>query len=191
MGVSVGERLGAGNEPGRVGFMVSRLPVTFLLLGLLWGGAAHAQFANRSIGLSLGYLDLNNAESVENGIPLGLNASLYIENGFDLTLNFQVMLLREKISERQVIGIAPATGIRYLFSEENVRPYLGADLSFLYIFGIATTQGFVGLGPNAGIDIFLSDNVSIGAKGIFNVYVSLNAPVQTSLGATANIATYF
>src|SRR5688500_9880773 len=106
--------------------LMHRFSVGLWLGVLLCAGTAQAQFANRSLGLSVGYLSLENSDAgVDSGVPIGIDASLYIENGFDLTANFQVMILNQLDS--QVVGVAPATGIRYLFSEESFRPYAGAD----------------------------------------------------------------
>ena len=59
----------------------------------------------------------------------------------------------------------PSAGVKYLLMEESVRPYVGLDLSYLHLFGSPVAPvDFVGLGPNIGVDWFLSDSVSIGVR---------------------------
>lgn len=170
---------------------------TVLAAAALWAPEAHAQFANRSLGLSAGYISLAQTDvGIDQGIPISLDASLYIENGFDFVVTFPLMILRDTADPafpggRQVIGVAPSSGIRYLFSEESVRPYLEADISYLHVFRETGTSDFVGIGPAAGIDIFTGDTVSIGARVMYTAYLSLNAPVQSSFGGLVGLKTYF
>lgn len=168
-----------------------RALIAVILLGVLWAPAAQAQFANRSLGLSVGYIDLDNTVQIDSGIPIAFDASLYIEGGFDFVVSVPLMILREPVTGRQVIGTAPSTGFRYLFSEETVRPYVQADLSYLHVFRPEFTSNFVGIGPAAGIDVFVADTVSIGAKGMLTFYLALNEPVQQSFGAMFGAKTYF
>lgn len=162
-----------------------------LVVGVLFAPAAQAQFANRSIGLSAGYLSLTPDAGIDQGIPLSFDASLYIEGGFDFVASVPLMILREPGTGRQVIGMAPSTGIRYLFSEESVRPYVEADLSYLHVFRPEGTTNFVGIGPSAGIDVFVGDTVSVGLRGVYTFYLALNTPVTSSFGALAGLKTYF
>jgi len=160
----------------------------FFLLGVQ---TAHAQFANKSLGLSVGYVDLNDADALDNAIPIGLMGSIYIENGFDAVLHADLMLVRDQISGNLILGWNLAPGIRYLFLEEQIRPYVGVDLSFFGLFRPAAYQQYFGLGPNVGIDFFVSDSVSLGARAVANVYLTLNRPAQLSVGGQFVAATYF
>lgn len=153
---------------------------------------AQAQFANKSIGFSLGYMRLfNDQVPIDYGIPIGIEGSLYIENGFDVLAHFQAMVVNDRSTNTQLVGIAPTVGVRYLFSEESTRPYGGADVSFLHIFGTTQYANFVGLGPNVGVDHFVSDSVTLGLRVQYNLYLGLNTPVEQSLGASALVATWF
>jgi len=67
----------------------------------------------------------------------------------------------------------------------------GADLSYLHLFKSQGEQNFVGVGPNAGLELFVSDSVSLGARAQFNAYLSLDEPVQTSLILSAGTSVYF
>ncbi len=159
---------------------------------LLLGTEASAQFANRSLGLSVGYAKLNTDQPFEWAAPISLESSLYIENGFDLTLRLPLMIVTSRVTGRQSVGAGTSLGVRYLFSEETLRPYAGAELAFLYLFrDDAGQRAFFGLGPHAGVDYFVGDSVSIGLRGFFNLYVMLNVDPMSSFGAQLVVSTYF
>ncbi len=152
---------------------------------------AHAQFANRSLGLSAGYMSFNNTATLNDTVFLGFDASLYIEGGFEAVSLTKIAFPEDPISGKRVVGLAPSLGIRYLFLEESIRPYLGADLSYLHVFKPQGDSNFFGVGPNAGIEFFVSDSISLGARAQFNVYLSLSEQVQTSLILSGGTAVYF
>ena len=122
----------------------------FLALGisvaLFVATPAHAQFANRSLGLSAGYMNFNNTASLNSTVFLGFDASLYIENGFEVVSLTKIAFPFDPISERRVVGLAPSLGVRYLFMEESIRPYIGADLSYLHVFKPQGDSNFFGIG---------------------------------------------
>ncbi len=179
--------------------MRSFLSTLGLLAALLLATPAHAQFANRSLGLELGYLNFNNTEGLGSTFFLGLDASLYIENGFEVVSLTKLMFPYDPISQTRVLGLAPSLGVRYLFLEEAFRPYVGADLSYLHVFrgsGDSTgddsaSSNYVGLGPNVGIEYFVADSISIGVRGQLNFYFSLNQATQTTLMLSACSSVYF
>jgi outer membrane protein len=165
------------------------------MCALLFAGPAQAQFANKSLGLSVGFLSLNGVagEELDFGIPIGLTGSIYIENGFDVVAHIGIMVVHDKVLNQNVLALdGPALGIRYLFLEESIRPFAGVDVSFLNIFGQVQqpNTAFAGLGPNAGVEFFVSDSISIGLMARFNLYVSLNE-VWESFGADIHASTYF
>ena len=169
-----------------------RLPVlSVVAIALLAGGPARAQFANKSLGLGLGALHIDADAGVSWGVPLSLEGSLYIENGFDVMVRVPLMVLVSPIDGHQFVGAGLNLGVRYFFSEEAFRPYAGAELAFLYIHRDTDTSTFFGLGPVAGFDYFLSDSISIGPRAFANFFIELNKPVRTTLGAQAVVATYF
>jgi outer membrane protein len=164
-------------------------------VALCAAGEARAQFANKSLGLQVGFLTLNGVAGGELdwGLPVGLNGSLYVENGFEVVAQVGVIVAHDRILNQNILALdGPALGIRYLFLEESVRPYVGLDLSYLQLFGTSAqpNTAFAGLGPNVGLDYFVTDSISIGVRVRFNIYLSLNE-VWTSLGATLAAATYF
>lgn len=174
------------------------LTCTFVLAGaILWAAPAQAQFANRGIGAFSGYMGLNEAAQLDWGVPVGLKASLYLDAGFEATVHVAGMFLIERISGRQILGVAGSSGLRYLFFQEHLRPYAGLDLSYLYVgFDDARataigTRSFVGLGPNVGVENFFWDNLSLGLRGQVNLYWWLNQPLQTSLSLTLDVTAYY
>lgn len=162
-----------------------------LFLALLWAAPAHAQFDNRSLGLSFGYMDFNRTAGLEGGFFVGFDASLYIESGFDLVSLTKLTFPKDPATGKRVIGLAPSLGLRYLFMEESFRPFVGTDISYLLIFREASTGQYVGLGPNAGFEYFVGDSVSVGLRGQYNFYIALNEKTQSSLTFGATVAAYF
>ncbi|ATB31846.1 hypothetical protein [Melittangium boletus] len=171
--------------------MRSFLPALALTAALLAVTPAHAQFANHSLGLSAGYMNFNNTASLSSTVFIGFDASLYIEGGFEVVSLTKLSFPKDPITGRRVVGLAPSLGVRYLLLEESIRPYIGADLSYLHVFKESGESNFVGIGPNAGLEIFVTDSVSLGARAQFNAYLSLNERVQTSLIFSGTAAVYF
>ncbi|MBJ6763129.1 hypothetical protein JGU66_20365 [Myxococcaceae bacterium JPH2] len=161
-----------------------------VVAALLGATPARAQFANHSIGVSLGYMDFKRTAGLEGTPFLGIDASLYIESGFELVSLTKIMFPRSVADDKRVVGLAPSLGIRYLFMEESIRPYVGSDISYLVVLK-NTTSNFVGIGPNVGVDYFVSDTVSMGIRAQYNFYIALNEKTQKSLTASAGVAAYF
>jgi outer membrane protein len=161
------------------------------ILALLVAPSAHAQYANHSLGLSAGYMRFAEDSQLEPGLFLGLEGSYYLDAGFELVSLTKLALPRDPVTGERVVGVAPSAGLRYLFAEENVRPYLGTDLSYLMVFKRAGMQQYMGVGPNVGVDLFVGDATSLGARAQYNFYVRLNEPLQTSLTFSLGAATYF
>ena len=161
------------------------------LLAALLAAPAHAQFANNSLGLSAGYMRFTEQAQLEPGLFLGLEASHYLDAGFELVSLSKVALPRDPVSGDRVVGIAPSAGLRYLFTEDGVRPYAGTDVSYLMVFRPQSTLQYVGIGPNVGLDFFVGDATSVGARAQYNFFLRLNEPLQTSLTFSLGAATYF
>ncbi len=168
----------------------------WLALGL--GGAllastpARAQFANRSLGLSVGFYKLT-ANNLDWAIPIALDGSIYIENGFEATASLDFMLLTQPCAAGpcQVIGLSPMLGFRYLFLEETIRPYIGLDLAYLHIFGLTAVSDYIGASPKVGCDFFTSENFSLGIVGRATFYWILNQPLNTAVGLQVKASVYF
>jgi outer membrane protein len=181
--------------------MTKPLPLLLVLAVLLVGSEARAQFSNRSIGIGLSYMKLQaDNELIDGAIPLTLETSLYIDNGFDIYLHVPLMLMWQRAfvtannGPGWVLGTGGNLGIRYFFSEENFRPWLGGEIAGLYIFrdsAVAGAAGMGGAGVRAGADYFVSDSVSIGAQVFFDLFITLNEPFRLSYGGGLNAAAHF
>lgn len=163
---------------------------TMATLVFFWAAGAHAQFGNRALGISGGYLSIAEP-SIEWGVPVQLESSLYLEDGWESTFRVPLMVLSDRVLKRQVLGTGANVGLRYLLTEETVRLYVGAELTWLYIFRESGQSNYFGLAPNVGADVFVSDTVSIGARGTLNVYLALNSPVRLAPGGQLVLAVYF
>jgi outer membrane protein len=175
-------------------FMKSLTLVGALLAMLGPPGEARAQFANHSLGLEVGYLSLNGVEGeLSYGVPFAISGSLYVENGFEVVAHIGGMVAHDDPARSNIFVLdGPSLGVRYLFLEERLRPFIGLDLTYLQLFGTTSqaNTAFGGLGPNAGVYFFVTDSLSIGLRMRFNLYLSLNE-VWNSFGLSLNASTYF
>jgi outer membrane protein len=164
-----------------------------LLCALFCGSAAQAQFANHSISLSGGYQTFSGDQIVVgSGYPLTLGSTLYVEGGWEATADFAFLILNTAVQPRQqAIGIAPAVGMRYLLMQETLRPWLGLDVSYLHVFADVAASNFVGVGPKAGVDYFLTDTVSVGVRANYVFYLMLNAPLHRAAAANVVFSAWF
>lgn len=174
---------------------MKRLLLVLSVAGALFGsGQAHAQFANRAITGGVGFLDMDETAGFEWAMPLTIGWNGYIDNGFEYSFNVAGMLLSVE-SNQQVTGALVGSGFRYLFMEEELRPYLGLDVNYLHVFfsdlGLNFATNLVGVGPAAGVDYFVAPTLSVGLKGQFNVYWWLNQPVQTTKGLYLQVGAWF
>ena len=172
------------------------------MLGMLATSEAHAQFANRSLGAGLGFIKLlgdssaPGATGVDFAVPLTLEGSMYLENGFDLYLHVPLLLLQVSSGAFTasgaglVMGTGGHAGVRFLFSEETLRPYVGIELAGFYLF---TKQPiwFIGPGVVLGLEYFVADTVAIGARGFFDLFIELNFSPRPSFGGGLSVAFYF
>ncbi|MDP3499245.1 MAG: hypothetical protein Q8S33_02900 [Myxococcales bacterium] len=181
-----------------------KLALTF---SLITASAAHAtSFANRGLGLGLGYMRIFSDDSTvpDFAIPLWLEGSYYAENGFDVYIRIPLALANVKIGAPTAsgAGLVVATGgqfgVRYLFLEETIRPFVSLHLSGIYVLR-PTQAGSVDIGSNllagpgvgAGVEYFVGDSVSLQLRGFADWFISLNGPQRFSLGSTLTVATYF
>ncbi len=165
----------------------------------LWAPSAHAQYANRSLGGGAGFIGLSGSDQSAGlgyTIPLNLEGHLYIENGFDLFLHVPLMLVYTKLGaptttgQGLVFGTGGELGVRYLFLEENIRPWAGIYLAGLVVLRDPTTV-LVGPGGALGLEYFVNDSTSIGVRAFFNLYLELNAAPTFGTGGAASVAFYF
>lgn len=172
---------------------------TPLIFAVLVAGNAQAQFANRSVGGGLSFVKFTGgsaASGLDFAVPLTLQGSIYLENGFDLYAQVPLMLVQVNAGAStpdghgQVFGTGAHLGARYLFSEETLRPWVGLELA-CFVLLTTTPLVFAGPGASLGVDWFVSDSISVGAHGFFDLFVELNAPLRPSFGGGLSFAAYF
>lgn len=167
------------------------LPIAVLLLSLGWAQGAQAQYANKSISVSPGYLFADKEIGFDGAFPLYIGGSIYLEGGFELYTQFPLALVRENGNENLVFGWGNHTGVRYLFLEGNLfRPYLGLELAFLQVLG-KLQRTFAGPGAVAGFDYFLSDSISLGLRGQVDLFISLSQTPQVAYGGGVSLGIWF
>ena len=193
-----------------MGFAMVKALVGLAFVGsLFWTTAAHAQFANRSVGISPAFFGLfgpracADCAEVNWMIPLTLDASFYAENGFDIYAHAPVAITSIKWRDSAgnfkpdyiTFGWGLQVGARYLFSEETIRPWVGLQLSALFILRDPAPVMFqAGPGVAAGIDFFVSDTFSIGPRAFFDFFVTFyDGSVYTRFlaGGAVSFSVYF
>ncbi len=197
------------STPARTG-RPSRAVVAVVAAGafaacLLTAPQARAQFANHSIGFEAAgvYVANPEAQRVGSGAQLGLNAALYIESGFELYFRALVgihhgdaAICGGKVGGCEVVGVVPAMGFRYLFSEDTIRPYLGLTAGYLAFFGKnadnsdAVNSRF-SLSPMGGIEFFVAENFSIGLQAEYHLMLELNGSPAHAVIGLGKVGWYF
>jgi len=177
-----------------------------LIFCLASASAAHAtSFANRGLGLGFGFMRIFADDSTvpDFAVPLWLEGSYYAESGFDVYVRIPLALANVKIGAPTAsgAGLVVATGgqfgVRYLFLEETIRPFVSVHLSGIYV--LRPTQNGVDIGSNllagpgvgAGVEYFVGDSVSLQLRGFVDWFISLNGPQRFSVGGTLTASTYF
>ena len=167
-----------------------------LACALLLAPVVHAQFDNRSLGLTIGGARLTQ-DNLQWSIPFSLEFSQYLDDGFEATASFQAMYLRLNEGRLGVMGITPAVGFRYLFLQEQIRPWLGADVVYFHVFDDPTFgrlvlwPDLVGFGAKVGCEFFVAETISIGVKANANFFFVINQPVTIQVGASLTTNVYF
>ncbi len=126
-------------------------------------------------------------QNVGSGANFGVEYSVYIENGFDLHMRCLVGIHQQQVPSKNVVGIFPAIGIRYLLSEEVFRPYIGASIAYM-AFLTDKYSSRVSLSPYAGFEYFADENFAVGLQAEYLPIISLNDPVVHSLAGVAKVS---
>jgi len=84
-------------------------------------------------------------------------------------------------------------GIRYLFLQEQFRPYVGLELSYFQLIGDAAggLLNYVGASPGIGADFMIGPQFSIGPRAQVNVYWMINRSLNVAYQATVELGFYF
>ena len=163
-------------------------------------------FANRSLGLSVSVQKLFGGSFIGPDliVPIALEGGMYLESGFELYLRPQFFITHVNAGAPRsdgsigggiVVGGGGQFGVRYLFLEETIRPYVGLHLSVL-ILGTKPVLGAPGVGANVGCDFFVSDSVSLGVRVPVDLFLGFNVNgkdvvANVGIGGTVYATTYF
>jgi outer membrane protein len=164
-----------------------------LVACLCFAVPAQAQYGNHRAGISMGAMNFNakDVESVWGYVPLAIEYSLYVENSFDVGAQVPMVILFDTDNKRQSFAMGLNFNFRYLFMEEYIRPYVGAQLGGIYIFRRELGSVFIDIGPMVGVDFFISDAWSIGPRLFGTFHFMLNERVRYSVGGVFGVHTYF
>jgi outer membrane protein len=131
---------------------------------------ALAQYENHALSLSVGYVALHQGVVIVPGIAGGVGWTDYIDGGFEWTANADAMLLPEPDMTGNIFGVSGGPGLRYLFLQESIRPWVGVALGYLLLFRSDQSWSHLGLGPSLGLDVFLTRQISLGLKVRLDFY---------------------
>ncbi|MFH1810197.1 MAG: hypothetical protein ABIJ09_15735 [Pseudomonadota bacterium] len=153
-----------------------------LVVALLAPTAARAQFRNNGIFLpQVGYLTLElfgvNDIGSSDAVLLGVGGSNSIGYNFWVTyrlmLGFSLPIHDTTPDEPQMLtSLSAISGIRYNFLDEDIRPYVEADLHYLwFLYTVTGLQGNPALGGQA---MFLAARGAGGLEWYFHEEMSLS-----------------
>ena len=158
-----------------------------LLVGLL-ASVVHAQYAPRSLGAGPQVSVALGSRSVMGG--LSLEFSQYLESGFEFFARVPVLIAEVPVGADtpsgagRVFATGGSLGVRYLFTEGLVRPWVGLQLSGVVLVTKPEVTWSLGAGTTLGFDWILNESWSIGARGIYDVFIDLNRPWRHQLGGS-------
>ena len=156
---------------------------------------AHAQYAPHSLGVGPQVTSLIGTSSPLWG--LSLEFSNYLESGFEFFGRVPLLIAQTPVGADtadgagRVFATGASLGVRYLFIEGSVRPWVGLQVGGLVLATRPEVRWFLGAGATVGLDWVLTESWSVGARGLYDVYVDLNRPWRHQLGGTLNVSVLF
>ncbi|MFT3712013.1 MAG: hypothetical protein QM817_30595 [Archangium sp.] len=162
----------------------------FAALTCLAGSAAQAQFNNSS--LSAGPL-INTVIGQGAQYGLALEFDRYLESGFEFVARAPAVIAELPAGADtpsgvgRVFGTGLSLGVRYLFLEEQFRPWAGAQLTWTILLTQPSAVWGLGAGPSVGIDWVFHESFALSLRGSYDVFVELNRPWRHQLSVTLGL----
>lgn len=156
---------------------------------------AHAQYAPHSLGAGPHLATVVGSRSLMWG--LSLEFSNYLDSGFEFFGRVPLLIAETPVGAEttsgagRVFATGASAGVRYLFLEGMVRPWVGLQLGGVVLVTQPQVTWFLGAGATLGLDWVLSESWSVGARGVYDVFVDLNRPWRHQLGGTLNVSVLF
>ncbi|MBL8916799.1 MAG: hypothetical protein JNM17_39215 [Archangium sp.] len=152
--------------------------------------AARAQFNNSS--LSAGPL-VNSVIGQGAQYGLALEYDRYLESGFELVARAPVVIAETPVGADtpsgagRVFGTGLSVGARYLFLEEQLRPWAGLQLTWTILITQPAPVWGLGAGPSLGLDWVFHESFALSLRGSYDVFVELNRPWRHQLSVTLGL----
>ena len=162
---------------------------------LLASTLAQAQYAPHSLSAGPQVSGVVGTGQVMGGISL--EGSQYLENSFEFFGRVPLLIAQTPVGADtptgagRVFSTGGSLGVRYLLVEGMVRPWVALQLSGVVLLTQPEAIWFLGAGTTLGIDWVLSESWSVGARGIYDVFVDLNRPWRHQLGLTLTVSVLF
>jgi outer membrane protein len=156
--------------------------------------AAHAQYSSSALGVGI---QATTVVSTGPQYGLTLEYSRYLESSFEFYVRAPVLIVETPVGAAtesgagRVFGTGLSLGVRYLFHEEVLRPWVGLHLGASVLITRPEIAWFLGPGTAVGLDWVLSESFSLGLRGSYDVFVDLNRPWRHQLGLTLGVAVLF
>ena len=173
----------------------SRLSCFAVLFSLAVPGVALAQYAPQSLGLGPHVTFVPGSRSVMWGVAIEF--SHYLEGGFEFFSRVPVLIAETSVGADTVDGSGRvfstglSLGVRYLFAEGMLRPWAGLQLGGVVLITKPDPVWYLGTGVTLGIDWILSESWSVGARGIYDVFIDLNRPWRHQVGGSLIVSVLF
>lgn len=164
------------------------------LFPLLFAVVAHAQYAPNSLGLGPAVTAVVGDTPM---VGVEVEVSRYLESGFVAFIDVPFLIASTVVGADtptgagRVFASGGRLGVRYLFTENLVRPWVALQLAGLVLATKPEVSWYVGAGTSAGLDWILSDSFSLGARLVYEVFVDLNRPWRHQLGGSLNGSVLF
>ena len=167
----------------------------FVLLLTAAPAVAHAQYAAHSLGLSP---QVTSALGTRTGMfGVSIEFSNYLQSSFEFFARVPLLIAEVAVGADtpdgagRVFSTGGSFGVRYLFLETAVRPWVGLQLSGVVLVTKPEVTWFLGAGASVGVEWVLDESWSIGARGVYDVFIDLNRPWRHQLGGSLNVSVLF